>query len=66
METLTRDAWIDAVYLLLCQSQGFPANDEERTNLREWASSLAGGDCDYFAEGYSPDDAHYEELQAGL
>lgn len=59
---MSKEQWINEVYELLCKSQGAPENDKESENLHEWAKSMASGDCDYFAEGYTPKDAHDEEL----
>jgi hypothetical protein len=57
-------AWIDEVYRLLCLSQGAPACADEDNNLRECAVSLADSECNYFAEGMTPQDAHDEEMSA--
>lgn len=63
LKIMNKQQWINEVYELLCKSQGAPENETERNNLREWASSLSDGDKDnYFTEGYSPKDAHDEEL----
>jgi hypothetical protein len=59
---IKQEQWINQVYELFCKSQGAPENEDEKRNLREWAEVLADGECNYFAEGYTPKDAHDEEL----
>jgi hypothetical protein len=59
---LTKEQWIEEVYQCLCKSQGAPENLNEEKNLREWASSLADDECNFYAEGYTPRDAHDEEM----
>ncbi len=56
---MKKEQWINEVYKLLCKSQGEPANDTEKANLRSWAESLAEN---YFVDGYTPEDAHEEEM----
>ena len=69
MNSLTKSQWVDEVFRLLCLSQGEPANDTERGNLRSWAESMYDGQLEA-ADGveteiYSPNDAHNDELFYG-
>lgn len=56
---LTEYEWIEAVFLLLCASQGAPENDTEARNLREWAQAMAEN---YYIEYMTPQEAHDEEM----
>lgn len=59
-EPLTKYEWTEAVFLLLCASQGAPVNDTEAKNLRNWAQAMADGD--YYTEHMTPQEAHDEEM----
>lgn len=61
-QTLSKGEWIDEVYRLLCKSQGDPANEAEEQNLRAWAASLADDETAMYSEGFTPEEAHDEEL----
>lgn len=62
---MNKEQWIDEVYVLLCQSQGQPKNQNEKDNLRAWATTMAIGDESYFSNDYCPKDAHDEEMSYG-
>lgn len=59
---LSKEEWIEQVYQLLCVSQGPPEDENEVRNLRDWAESLASDETGFYSEGYSPKDAHDEEM----
>jgi len=62
---MPKEQWISEVYELLCKSQGAPENAQEESNLREWATSLASDETGFFNEGYTPEQAHDEEMSCG-
>lgn len=65
-ETMTKELWIEKAYQHLCKRLGAPKAANEERNLREWAALMVDCECNYMAEGYTPEDAVEEEIQAGL
>ncbi len=57
---LPREDWKEQVYLLLCKSQGWPADEPENEKLMAWARTITD---DYFSEGYTPQEAHDESME---
>ena len=61
---MTKEQWTEELYRLLCESQR-PENDSERKNIREWAELISEPESGYFQDGYTPKEAHDEELSYG-
>lgn len=70
VKSADREQWIESAYQELCRRLGPPENSEVENNMREWAALMATDDpphnTSFYTEGYSPKDAVYEEIQAGL
>ena len=59
---MNKEEWTDEVYRLLCVSQGAPNTEEQENNLREWAQNLSTEEAGFYGEGYTPEEAHDEEM----
>jgi hypothetical protein len=66
-ESISKAEWVGEVYKLLCKSQGDPENQKQVVNLQEWAFSIADNDGEdgYYAQGYTPKEAHDEVISYG-
>lgn len=60
---MSKSEWINAVYELLCRSQGAPVNKSEENHLMEWAKYMAGEERNYYQDGLTPEEAHKEEMR---
>lgn len=59
---LTKEEWTEEVYQLLCKSQGAPSDENEERNLRLYAENLASDESGFYEEGWTPKEAHDEEM----
>jgi hypothetical protein len=70
VQPLSKDQWIEAAYKELCRRLGPPETEAIEKNMREWAQLMATDDPphneSFYTEGYTPEDAVHDEIQAGL